>query len=294
MDDSAFWLQQLSNGLAAGSIYALIAVGYSMVYSVLYLINFAHGDLYMFGTFVALTMVEAGAPIIVAIAFACAAGAVLGMLTERLAYRPVRYANRIIPMVSALGAALVLRSIAQAIWGASTKPFPSFLPQGRVSVGSASIGVDSLFILAISSVLVILMSLLLAKTKVGNATKAVCADIEAAHYMGIDVNKVIVGIYAVAGILGVIGGVMFSAFYNATFIGMGLLGTMKAWAAVMIAGVGNIHGALVGGLILGVAESLAGAVFGSGYKNGVALVLIVLILVLKPSGLFGSRMTKRA
>ncbi|HEY0188361.1 MAG TPA: branched-chain amino acid ABC transporter permease [Cellulomonas sp.] len=292
--DTAYWLQQLSNGLAAGSIYALIAVGYSMVYSVLYLINFAHGDLYMFGTFIALTIIESGAPVWAAIAFACLAGALLGMVTERFAYRPVRHANRIVPMVSALGAALVLRSLAQALWGASTKPFPSFLPTGRITIGSASIGWDSIVILVVSVVLVALMSLMLSRTKVGNATKAVCADIEAASYMGIDVNRVIVGIYAIAGVLGVVGGVMFSAYYNATYIGMGLLGTMKAWAAVMIAGVGNIYGALVGGLILGVVEAFAGAVLGSGYKNGVALVLIVLILVLKPAGLFGTRMTKRA
>lgn len=292
MDD--FWLQQVVNGLAAGSIYALIAVGYSMVYSILYLINFAHGDLYMFGTFVALAMLDGGAPIAVSIAVACAAGAGLGMLTERLAYRPVRYANRIVPMVSALGAALVLRSIAQAIWGAATRPFPSFLPQGRVTIGSGSVGLDAIFIFAVSSVLVVLLSLALSKTKVGNATKAVCSDIEAAGYMGVNVNRVIVGVYAVAGVLGVIGGVMFSSFYNATYIGMGLLGTMKAWAAVMIAGVGNVYGALVGGVILGVAESLAGAVLGSGYKNAVALVLIVLILVIKPSGLFGTHVTKRA
>jgi branched-chain amino acid transport system permease protein len=216
------------------------------------------------------------------------------MLTERFAYRPVRNANRIVPMVSALGAALVFRSIAQAIWGAGTSPFPSFLPQGRISIGSDSIGLDAVIIFVVSSVLVILLSLGLSKTKVGNATKAVCADVEAAGYMGVNVDRVIVGVYAIAGVLGVIGGIMFSSFYNATYIGMGLLGTMKAWAAVIIAGVGNIYGALVGGLILGVAESMAGAILGSGYRDAVALVLIVGILVLKPSGLFGTRVTKRA
>lgn len=294
MDAASYWMQQLANGLAAGSIYALIAVGYSIVYSVLYLINFAHGDIYMFGTFVALSVAGAGSPLWGAILVGCVAGALLGVTTERLAYRPVRKANRIVPMVSALGAALVLRSVAQALWGASTKPFPSFLPQGMLALGQVSVNRDALFILVVAVGLVGLLSLLLRVTKVGRATRAVCQDVECAEYMGVDVNKIIVGIYATAGFLGVVGGVMFSAFYNATYIAMGLLGTMKAWAAVIIGGVGKIHGALVGGLILGVGEAAAGAIFGSAYKNGVALVLIVVILLVKPAGLFGAQLTKRA
>lgn len=287
-------VNQVMNGLAAGSVYALVAVGYSMVYSILYLINFAHGDVYMFGTFVAVALFELGVPIPLVLVLACLAGAALGLIVERAVYRPVRHANRVVPMVSALGAALVLRSLAQAIWGAQVRPFPQLIKQVRIQVGPVHFLTQQLVILVLAAVLVVVCSLLLSRTKLGRATQCVTQDMEAARLMGIPINLIIPLIYALGGLLGVAGGILFAMYYNTVFIGMGILGTTKAWAAAMVGGVGNFYGAFLGGLILGVAESLSAGFIGSGYKDGVALVLIVLVLLVKPSGLLGARLTQRA
>ena len=291
---TTYYTQQLVNGLAAGSIYALVAVGYSLVYSILYLVNFAHGDIYMFGTFVALSLYELGLPFLLVAVLACTAGAAIGLLVERVAYRPVRNANRIVPMVSALGAALVLEAAAQLIWGVQTQPFPQEIPQHMVRVGGVIIGTQQIVIFLVAVSAVMLFTLILRFTRIGHATTAVCQDIDAARLMGVRVNVVIMCVYAGGAVLGVIGGMLFSMYYNAVYIGMGLLGTTKAWAAAMLGGVGNIYGAVVGGLLLGVLESMSGTVVGSGYEEAVPLVVIVAVLLLKPAGLFGQRLTERA
>jgi branched-chain amino acid transport system permease protein len=288
-----FYLQQLVNGLAAGSIYALVAVGYSLVYSILYLVNFAHGDIYMFGTFVALALYEAGLPFALAAILACIVGGAIGLLVERIAYRPVRQANRIVPMVSALGAALVLEAAAQLIWGVQTLSFPQEIPQKIIHAGSVILGEQEIVIFIVAIGAMLLFTAALRYTKIGKATTAVCQDLEAAQLMGIRVNVVIMTVYAAGAVLGVIGGMLFSTYYDAVYIGMGILGTTKAWAAAMLGGVGNIYGAVAGGLLLGVLESLSGTVVGSGYEEAVPLVVIVAVLVLRPAGLFGRRLTER-
>lgn len=288
-----FWAQQIQNGLAAGSVYALVAVGYSMVYSLLYLINFAHGDVYMFGTFICLALNAVGVQIFVAILLSCLAGALLSVIIERVAYRPVMNANRIVPMVSALGTGLILRSIAQSIWGASNHPFPQFLPQRTWIVGGVYIGVQQLVTLGVAVVLVLALTFGLRRTQVGRATQCMYQDLEAAKIVGIPVGRIIPLIYAIGGFLGVVGGVLFAVTYNSVYFEMGLIGTAKAWAAAMIGGVGNFHGAFVGGLILGVAESIGGALIGSGYKDAIALVAMVAVLMIRPTGLFGRREVDR-
>lgn len=288
-----YWFQQFMNGLAAGSIYALIAVGYSMVYSVLYLINFAHGDVYMFGTFICLALFNAGLPIWLAILLACLAGAAISLLVERIAYRPVRNANRIVPMVSALGTGLVIRSVAQSIWGAGNSGFPQFIPHYLLTIGAVRVGSQQLVSLGVAALMVLVLTLLLRSTQIGRATQCVYQDMEAAQIIGVRINRIIPLIYAVGGLLGVVGGVLFAVTYNSVYFSMGLLGTTKAWAAAMIGGVGNLYGAFVGGLILGVAESLGGALIGSGYKDAVALVAMVAVLMLRPAGLLGRREVER-
>ena len=218
----------------------------------------------------------------------------IGLLVERVAYRPVRHANRIVPMVSALGAALVLEAAAQLIWGVQTQPFPQEISQHMAQVGGVIIGTQQIVIFVIAMAAMVLFTLLLRFTRMGHATTAVCQDIEAARLMGVRVNAVIMCVYAAGAVLGVVGGMLFSMYYDAVYIGMGLLGTTKAWAAAMLGGVGNIYGAVVGGLLLGVLESLSGTVVGSGYEEAVPLVVIVAVLLIRPSGIFGQRLTERA
>ncbi|MEM8551502.1 MAG: branched-chain amino acid ABC transporter permease [Pseudomonadota bacterium] len=289
-----YFLEQTVNGLAVGSIYALIAVGYSMVYSILYLINFAHGDVIMFGAFVALTLVGMAFPVAAVILLACCAGALLGIIVERIAYRPVREANRVVPMISALGAGLVLAATAQLIWGPEVLPFPQLLPRGLVDVAGIGVPIQSLIILAVALVLVAGATILLYRTPIGLAAQCVCQDLYAARLMGIPVNSVIVAIYAAGGFLGVAGGILFAMYFNAIFIQMGLLATTKAWAAAMLGGVGNFQGAFLGGILLGLAEVASVALVGSAYKDGVSLVIIVLVLLLRPNGLFGARLAERS
>jgi branched-chain amino acid transport system permease protein len=197
-------------------------------------------------------------------------------------------------MVSALGAALVLEAAAQLLWGAQTQPFPQEVPQHMMRIAGVIIGSQQLVVLAVALVAMGAFTLVLRFTRIGHATTAVCQDIDAARMMGVRVNVVIMCVYAAGAVLGVIGGMLFSMYYDAVYIGMGLLGTTKAWAAAMLGGVGNIYGAVVGGLLLGVLESLSGTVVGSGYEEAVPLIVIVAVLLFRPAGLFGRQLTERA
>ncbi len=290
----SYLAEQIANGLAVGSVYALIALGYSLVYSVLNLVNFAHGYVIMFGAFSALTLLGAHLPVPAAVVAACLVGAALAMAVERIAYRPVRSSNRVVPMISALGAGLVLASVAQLVWGPEVQPFPQLIPRGTLSVGTLSFPSQSLVILGVAAVLVVGASAILNGTRFGLAARCVCQDLDAARLVGIPVDSVITSIYAMGGFLGVAGGVLFGMYFNAVFIQMGLIATTKAWAAAMLGGIGNFQGAFFGGLILGVAETLSVALVGSQYKDGVSLVVIVAVLLLKPNGLFGSPALERS
>lgn len=289
-----YYLEQLSNGIAVGAIYALIALGYSLVYSILNLINFAHGYVIMVGAFIALSLIQTGMPAVLAILLACFAGAGIAMLVERIAYRPVRHSNRIIPMISALGAGLVLSALAQLIWGPEVHPFPQLIPRVPITVGGVTFSSQSLIILVISVLLVLGASWFLHRTRFGIAAQCVCQDLSTAQLMGIPVNAVIVAIYAVGGFLGVAGSVLFAMYFNAVFIQMGLLATTKAWAAAMLGGIGSFQGAFWGGILLGLSETVAVMTIGSAYRDGVSLAIIVLVLLIKPNGLFGSISAERS
>jgi branched-chain amino acid transport system permease protein len=291
---SGYLVAQLVNGLAVGSVYALIGVGYSMVYTILYLINFAHGDVIMFGTMAALALIGLGVPAWAALLGGGLVGAALGLAVERIAYRPVRHAPRTVPMISALGAGLVISSVAQGIWGPDVMSFPQLIPRGTVSLGGVSLPVQSLVILAIAAGLVGVASLALECTRWGRATRCVCQDIVAAELMGIPVNRLIPAIYAIGGLIGVAGCSLFAMYFNAVWVQMGQLATTKAWAAAMLGGVGNFYGAFVGGLLLGVAEAVAVVAFGSLFKDGASLAIIVAVLLVRPNGLFGTPATQRS
>ncbi|PZQ47571.1 MAG: branched-chain amino acid ABC transporter permease [Rhodovulum sulfidophilum] len=290
----AYFLEQFSNGLAIGGIYALIALGYSLVYSILNLINFAHGYVIMVGAFVALQLIAFGVDPALAVFLACCSGALIAMLVERIAYRPVRHANRVIPMISALGAGLVLSSFAQLVWGPEVRAFPQLIPRFPVEIGGVTLSSQSLVILGISIALVVASSWFLHRTRFGLAAQCVRQDMAAAQLMGIPVNTVIVAIYALGGFLGVAGSVLFAMYFNAVFIQMGLLATTKAWAAAMLGGIGSFQGAFWGGILLGLAETAAVVFAGAAYRDGVSMAIIVLVLLLRPAGLFGKSVGERS
>lgn len=288
-DEMLYFLKQVVNGLSLGGMYAVIAIGYSMVYSILYLINFAHGDLYIFGTFIAFSLYKLGLPVFSFMIIAGMAGGLIAMVIERTVYRPVREANRIVPMVSALGAALILRTIAQAIWGTQTLVFPKIIESRDIYLGSLQINSENIFSIVVAGVCVLVFTILINMTKIGKATLCVIQNINVSSLMGIPVNKIIPIVYWLGGFFGVIGGVMISSYYSSINIQMGLWGTCKAWAAAQLGGVGSFYGAFLGGILLGLIEVLAAAYLGSGFKDAVGYFAIVLILLFKPDGLFGKK-----
>lgn len=288
-EELLYFIKQLINGISLGSMYAVVAIGYSMVYSILYLINFAHGDLYIFGTFVAFTLYKLGIPSAAFVIMAGVVGGLIAMLIEKTAYRPVREANRIVPMVSALGAALILRTVAQILWGTQTLVFPKIFESRPINIGLVQIGSENLLSLLIAGLCVLLFTVLINHTKIGKATLCVIQNINVAGLMGIPVDLIVSLVYMLGGFFGVVGGVMISSYYSSINIQMGMWGTCKAWAAAQLGGVGSFYGAFLGGLILGVIETMAAAYLGSGFKDAVGYLAIVLILLFRPDGLFGRK-----
>ncbi len=287
-----YLVKQLLNGLAAGSIYALVAVGYNMVYGILELINFAHGDVYMVGTFVVLALLWQRVPFLLALLLGCLAGGLVALIAERLAYRPVRNAPRVVPMLSAVGVALIMRNLAQLIWGTETFPFPEVLPDSVIMLGPFRLSILQIVIFGLAISLMGLLILLTKKTKMGKAIHCMAQDIPAAQLMGISVNKIIQLVYFMGGALGVVGGVLFSMYY-AVWIGMGFLGTMMAWIACIIGGIGSLEGALIGGLLLGVGQALISGFVSSAYRDAIAYGLIMVMLVVKPTGIFGRHIAEK-
>jgi branched-chain amino acid transport system permease protein len=286
-------LQQLANGLAAGAIYALIAVGYSLVYGVLELINFAHGDVFMFATFVAMGLLLAGVPVPVAIAGSLLTGAILGLVVERVAYRPLREANRIAPTITAVGAALILENAAILIWGPQTYPFPLPVPDALVTVLGATVSVLQIVILIVAAAMAVLVYVVVQYTRWGQSMRAIRDDPPTAQLIGIPVDRTIATVYAFGSILGVVGGLLFAVYYNAIFVGMGFAGTMNAFVAAVIGGIGSLKGAFVGGLMLGVLQALAVGYIASGFQTSVAFLALIFVLVVRPYGLFGAAKATR-
>jgi len=288
----SYFIKQLINGLAVGSIYALIAVGYNMVYGILELVNFAHGDVYMFGTFVSLSLLIGKVPVPIAILLACLAGGVLGMIVEQVAYKPVRNAPRVVPMISAVAAALVIRNLAQLFWGSSTMPFPKMIPDQAVVLGGVEFNSLQLIIMLIALTLTAIFTLIVRYTKLGKATRSVAQDIPASQLMGIEVNKIITFVYFAGGFFGVAGGILFAQYY-AIWIGMGFLGTMNAWIACIIGGIGSLQGAFVGGILLGVFQVFVSGYISSAYRDAFTYGLVMLILLVRPKGIFGRQVAEK-
>lgn len=282
------WLQQLVNGISLGSIYALIALGYTMVYGIIKLINFAHGDVFMLGAFIgfyAIARWDMGfLPALIISMIVCA---VIGVVIERVAYKRLRNATRIAALITAIGVSLLIEYTVIFFRGASPEAYPEVLPNTNISILGASISSQSIFILSVTIVLMILLQFIVHKTKIGKAMRAVSHDADAARLMGINVDNTISATFAIGSALAGAAGVIFGVYYTRIDPLMGVLPGLKAFVAAVLGGIGSIPGAMVGGLVLGVVETVVSAVGYSLWRDAAAFVILILILILKPSGIFG-------
>ncbi|MFO7816116.1 MAG: branched-chain amino acid ABC transporter permease [Thermodesulfobacteriota bacterium] len=297
------FFQQLTNGLAIGGIYALIALGYTMVYGVLKLINFAHGDLFTIGAYLGLTLLTAMgltaklgpvAGILVLAVMVMGLVAVVGVVLERVAYKPLRNADRLAAVVSALGASIFFQNAVMLIYGAKFRVYPhDILPKMAVNIFGLEIPLIRIIILLSSIVLMIGLYLFVQKTKTGTAIRAAAIDQGAAKLMGINVNRVISIVFLIGPALGGAAGVMVGMYYGQINFTMGWMYGLKAFIAAILGGIGNIPGAMVGGLLLGVIEALGAAYLSMAWKDAIAFFVLILILIIRPTGLLGERVAEK-
>lgn len=297
------FLQQCINGLAVGSIYALVALGYTMVYGVLKLINFAHGDLFTLGAYLGLTLfvslgIAEGMSPIMAIAIVMVMVfilvAIFGMALERVAYRPLRKANRLSAVVSALGASIVIQNAIMLVYGARFYVYPESLrPSLVLDFFGLPIPIMRVVIIVMSISLMLALYLFINKTRMGTAIRAVAIDQGASRLMGINVNRVISLVFLIGPGLGGMAGVMVGMYYGQIDFAMGWTYGLKAFTAAIIGGIGNIPGAMLGGLLLGVIEALGASYLAMAWKDAISFFVLIVILIFRPTGLLGERVAEK-
>ena len=304
------FLQQIINGLVQGSVYALVALGYTMVYGILGLINFAHGEVVMIGAMLALSSLTAllgwgVTPLLalpLSISLAMLGCMVLGYSIERIAYRPLRHAPRLAPLITAIGVSIVLQNLAMMIWGRSYHSFPQLIANNPHNIGGAIINNIQIIIFVLALAFMAGLMVVVNRTRLGRAMRAVAENQHAAQLMGVDINRVISITFMIGSALAAIAGVMVSANYGLAHYYMGFILGLKAFTAAVLGGIGNLRGAMLGGLLLGLIESLGagyigdltGGFFGSNYQDVFAFFVLIAVLVLRPSGLLGERLAERA
>jgi branched-chain amino acid transport system permease protein len=297
----SFFLQELVNGVTTGALYSLVALGFSMVYGVLKLLNFAHGDLYMVGAYIGFFVIQwfggptaltIPVPLLLVIMFALAAGLVggLGVAIERFAYRPLRNAPRIAPLITAIGISFFLENAALLLFGGQYRIYntPDFIPfSSGIQIGSVNIDAVQIMVLLLGLTLMVGLRLLVNKTRLGKQMRAVSADREAAEMLGINVNFTIAATFflgsALAGVAGVMAGLLFNQVSNY----IGFLAGLKAFTAAVVGGIGSIPGAMLGGLLIGIAESFITGYLSSTYTNLLVFALLIAVMLVRPSGLLG-------
>ncbi len=321
------FLQQVVNGLTAGSVYAVVALGYTMVYGIIQLINFAHGEVVMIGAMVAFSIINALAPsglpplAVVLVGTGCAVPVcmLVGYAMERLAYRPLRGAPRLAPLITAIGVSIILQHLALMVWSRNVLAFPQIIETRTYFIGGAAITTVQIAILAICVALMGGLALLVYRTPLGTAMRATAQNPQVAGLMGIDVNRVIAATFVIGAALGAVAGVLFGSYYGIAQYTMGSVLGLKAFSAAVLGGIGNIPGAMLGGILLGLVEALGAGyigdftdlcrwglplgacrdggyfiLFGSNYQDVFAFVVLIVVLVLRPQGLLGERVGDRA
>jgi branched-chain amino acid transport system permease protein len=305
------FVQQVVNGITIGAFYALVALGYTMVYGVLKLINFAHGDLFMWGAYLGLTglsvlvaLIGKGSawmvvPVMLVVMFTIG---IIGVLVERVAYRPLRTAGRLAPVISALGVAFILESLARNVYGASWKTYPNVIAlTGRITIGrpelgqgaGASISVMQIIVLVVSFLLMGGLYLFVQRTRIGTAMRAVSLDHDVSRLMGIDVNRIIAVVFLIGPGLGGAAGMIVGLYYGSFDFTLGWVFGLKAFIAAILGGIGNIPGAMLGGMILGIVETLGSGYISPQWKDVIAYLILILILIFRPTGLLGERVAEK-
>lgn len=327
-------LQQIINGLTTGSVYAVVALGYTMVYGVIQLINFAHGEVVMIGAMVAFSVISSLAgsslpPLLIVLAGVIAAipaCMVMGYLLERAAYRPLRHAPRLAPLITAIGMSIILQHLALLVWGRNPLAFPQIIDNRVFAIGGAAISSVQIAIIALSLTMMAGLSWFVYRTRFGIAIRATAENVHVAALMGINADRVIAATFVIGAGLGAVAGVMYGSYYGIAHYTMGFSLGLKAFSAAVLGGIGNIAGAMLGGILLGLVEALgtgyvgdltdlcrwpgAGAgigwmgercadgahfvLFGSNYQEVFAFLMLILVLVFRPSGLLGERVSERA
>ncbi len=280
------FLQQMVNGLTIGSIYAIVALGYSMVYGVLQIVNWAHADVLMIGTFIGLTLTLLGIPVIPMVVLAATVTAFIGMSVERIAYRPIKTNRRMAVLVSALGMSVFLQNLAQLVFGSSSQAFPT-ISKVAYTVGNVTFTNIQIIIWVLTAFMLVVLYLLVYKTKMGVAIRACSVSIPHSKLMGINTNAVIGFTFGIGAFMSGIAGVCIGTYYNAVYPTMGYMLGMKAFAAAILGGIGSIPGAVAGGFLIGIIESLGAGYISSGYRDAYAFIIMIIILVLRPSGILG-------
>ncbi|MBE3128478.1 MAG: branched-chain amino acid ABC transporter permease [Actinobacteria bacterium] len=288
------FFQYLINGLSIGSVYALIAIGYNMVYGILELLNFAHGDVYAVGCFVTFSLIMLKQNIFLAIICGMLIGFIINTIVERFAYRPVRFSGRITPTISAVGIAYIMRNIIQGIWGPETYRFDIGFRGTYIQYGNFIFGTLQIYIFIIAMAFMLLISFLLKRTKIGQSIIAISQSIPTSALVGVPVNRTISMVYGIGGALGVIGGILFCSYYESIFLGIGfMLGTMKAWMSSIIGGIGSLKGAVIGALILGSFESFIGGYISTPYRDSFVWAFFIIFILIRPKGLYPSQISEK-
>ena len=306
------FLQQIVNGVTLGSIYALVALGYTMVYGIIGLINFAHGEVVMIGALTAFSVItgllgaDAGLPVGLVVAIGLVAAilvcTVLAFSIEKVAYRPLRRASRLAPLITAIGMSIVLQNVAMMIWGRNYLRFPELFGTERYEVGGASITSLQIAIVLLAAGVMALLLLMVHKTRLGTAMRATAQNPEVAGLMGININTAISIAFVVGASLAAVAGLMVMTYYQVAYYHMGFILGLKAFTAAVLGGIGNLAGAMLGGLLLGVIEALGAGyigdvtfgVLGSNYQDVFAFFVLIAVLIFRPSGLLGERVGDRA
>lgn len=307
------FLQQIINGITVGSVYALVALGYTMVYGIIGLINFAHGDVVMVGAMVAttlvLTLVTGGATdtsawLLVGVSLLAAVPIcmVLGWTAERFAYRPLRRAPRLAALITAIGVSFIIQNFAMMIWGRNYLSFPHIINSSVFEIAGARISTLQIVIILAATVIMAGLLLVVHRTRLGTAMRATAQNTEVAGLMGIDINTVISMAFVIGSALAAVAGVMVVAYYGVAQYTMGFILGLKAFTAAVLGGIGNLGGAMLGGLLLGIIESLGAGyigdltngVFGSNYQDVFSFIVLILVLIFRPSGILGERVGDRA
>ena len=288
------FIQQLINGFSLGSIYALIALGYTMVYGIIKLINFAHGDIYMIGAFVGLYCgTNLKLSLIPTLIISMLGSALVGVIVEKIAYKPLRNSPKITLLITAIGVSLLLQNGMRLLVGPSPKAFPKLLRNEVIKIGALSIETSKILMLAVSIILVLLLQVIVYKTKVGKAMRASSYDIEAASLMGINADNIISLTFAIGSALAGAAGVLVSLAFTVVEPYMGTVPGLKAFIAAVLGGIGSIPGALVGGLLIGLTETLTKAYISTTLSDAIVFAILIIILLVKPTGLLGKKVNEK-